>query len=707
MAKTNNRQSSRVSVRADLSTTSRRTPTLTIEYLPTDQLHPNPQNPRFHSDKQIEQIANSIRAFGFNMPIAINAENQVVGGNGRLEAARRLGHLNVPTIKLDHLTLEQQIAFAIADNRLTENSKWNQTLLAEQIKFLSELDLSFSLETTGFEVGEIDVMIANLTTADEEASDAVLPSAINGIPVSKAGDLWLLDRHRVLCDNSLVDANFRVLMQNHQAAMAFVDPPFICASYGQDLANKHSLDCRTLMTSLWYQRLFLARLAPQKQTLQEFLTTENGFRLATSVGGVLTGRGADFIIIDDPLKPDEALSETQRKAVNDWFDHTLYSRLNDKRTGCIIIIMQRLHQDDLVGRVLEQEHWDQVRLPAIAEDNETHIIESRYQTREFHRAAGEALHPEREPVALLKHLRQTLGEYNFAGQYQQQPAPLGGGMVKAQWFRSYVPGEEPSKFDLIFQSWDTANKSTELSDFSVCTTWGAKNKKLYLLNVFRKRLDYPNLKRAVREQAQLFKPQNILIEDKASGTQLIQEMIQECVYGATRYEPTMDKIMRLHSVTSTIENGFVYLPTEADWRVAYLHELTTFPNGKHDDQADSTSQALDWVKGRTFKLPLARYFVRMALRNGWPVEQWMLADANAEEAENGPLVCPQCNEACFAQYGFDCHCRQCGHMWKRPNRFSNEGVPTCTLEDGRVVEWDERLGLWIDPESLETFPLGE
>jgi predicted phage terminase large subunit-like protein len=360
--------------------------------------------------------------------------------------------------------------------------------------------------------------------------------------------------------------------------------------------------------------LFSTRLSPQKQYVQEFLTTQNGFRLATSVGGVLTGRGADYIIIDDPLKPDEALSETQRRAVNEWFDHTLYSRLNDKRTGAIIIIMQRLHQDDLVGHVLEQEDWHLVRLPAIAEEDEAHLIRSRYRTWMARRKAGEALHPEREPLPVLEHLRRTLGEYNFAGQYQQSPAPLGGGMVKTQWFKAYAPGEEPSKFDMVLQSWDTANKSTELSDFSVCTTWGRKNKKFYLLHVLRKRLDYPDLKRAVREQADRFRPSNILIEDKASGTQLIQELIRECVNGVTRYEPTMDKVMRLHSVTSTIENGLVYVPTEADWLAGYLHELTAFPKGKHDDQADSTSQALDWGKLWPARLPLEEYRERYLLR---------------------------------------------------------------------------------------------
>ncbi len=120
-----------------------------------------------------------------------------------------------------------------------------------------------------------------------------------------------------------------------------------------------------------------------------------------------------------------------------------------------------------MGHVLEQEHWEHVRLPAIAEEDEAHIIGSCYQIRTVRRSAGEALHPEREPLDLLGRLRQTIGEYNFAGQYQQRPSPLGGGMVKAEWFKYYVPGQEPSKFDLVFQSWDTANKCTELSDFSV------------------------------------------------------------------------------------------------------------------------------------------------------------------------------------------------------------------------------------------------
>ena len=169
-------------------------------------------------------------------------------------------------------------------------------------------------------------------------------------------------------------------------------------------------------------------------------------------------------------------------------------------------------------------------------------------------------------------------------------------MVKAAWFRSYAPNERPDSFDRVVQSWDTANKATELSDFSVCTSWGISGKELYLLDVLRRRMEYPELKRAVREQYERLRPSVVLIEDKASGTQLIQELIEEGLHAVTRYQPQLDKVMRMHAQTAMIENGFVHLPKEAGWLAEYLHELTIFPNGKHDDQVDSTAQMLDWFK---------------------------------------------------------------------------------------------------------------
>ena len=326
----------------------------------------------------------------------------------------------------------------------------------------------------------------------------------------------------------------------------------LCVSYAQDLADKLARDCRSIMMSPWYRQIFRTRLAAHRNAVQEFITTRQGYRLATSTGGVLTGRGADIILIDDPLKPEEAISKAQRQACNEWFVHTLYSRLNDKRHGAIVIIMQRLHEDDLVGHVLGQEAWEILSFPAIAEADEEHRIETILEPKCFRRRQGEALHPDREPLETLDRIRRTIGEYNFAGQYQQSPAPLGGGLVKAEWFKRYRENEVPERFDRIVQSWDTANKATELSDFSVCTTWGASGKNLFLLSVFRRRLEYPALKRAVREQQSLFGASVILIEDKASGTQLIQELITEGCHGATRYQPTGDKTMRLHAQTALV-----------------------------------------------------------------------------------------------------------------------------------------------------------
>jgi predicted phage terminase large subunit-like protein len=395
-------------------------------------------------------------------------------------------------------------------------------------------------------------------------------------------------------------------LKSLSASVAFVafllghDPTtqIICASYAQELSHKHALDCRTIMTSHWYQNLFpRTRLSPERSAVQEFMTTQQGFRLSTSVGGVLTGRGADFIVIDDPLKPDEALSETQRKAANDWFDHTLYSRLNDKRNGRIIVVMQRLHQDDLVGHLLGmEEQWKVIRFPAIAEEDESYVIETPYGMRRFERRAGEALHPQREPLEILKHIREAQGEYNFAGQYLQSPAPLGGGMVKLDWFKTYVPADLPEQFETVLQSWDTASKPGELSDYTACTTWGLQKNNIYLLAVYRKRVGYPELKRAVHEQAAAFNPNTILIEDRASGTQLIQELVGDGMHAIQGYDASMDKIMRMHSVTSTIENGFVHLPEKAAWLGEYQLELASFPKSKFDDQVDSTSQALDWFK---------------------------------------------------------------------------------------------------------------
>lgn len=201
---------------------------LEMIYRPIEQLKVNPVNPRIHSDKQIAQIAQSIEEFGPIVPVLVDRTLQVIAGHGRLLAARLLGLMELPTISIDHLTQDQITAFAIADNKLTENAVWDDRLLAEQFKLLAGAELDFSLDITGFEVGEIDVLIEGLAPASNTDSDSAdtLPDSDNAIPVTHEGDLWMLGPHRVLCGNSLNANSFALLMEERHAATIITDPPF-------------------------------------------------------------------------------------------------------------------------------------------------------------------------------------------------------------------------------------------------------------------------------------------------------------------------------------------------------------------------------------------------------------------------------------------------------------------------------------------------
>jgi predicted phage terminase large subunit-like protein len=408
--------------------------------------------------------------------------------------------------------------------------------------------------------------------------------------------------------STLVSVAFVAWLLGHDPSMQI-----ICVSYSQDLADQFARQCQQIMASAWYSALFpKTKLSRLKQATSEFMTTANGIRIATSVGGTLTGRGADLIIIDDPIKADDALSQAVRDSVNNWYDNTLVSRLNNKVTGAIVLVAQRLHEDDLVGHVLVQEPWQLLKLAAIAEQNEVYEINTVLGPRRFERRTGEVLHPAREPLAVLVTLRKQMGEFGFSAQYQQAPIPQGGGMIKSAWFRRYGPEDQPATFDVILQSWDTANKATELSDYSVCLTIGLKGPKIYVLDVHRERLDFPALKKAAIARQQAFGAKVVLIEDKASGTQLIQELIAGGHRWVKRYEPKGEKIVRMYAQCAPIENGFFYLPREAPWLAVYEAELAAFPNSSRFDQIDATSQALDWIQARHKEPALITYYRNLA-----------------------------------------------------------------------------------------------
>ena len=365
----------------------------------------------------------------------------------------------------------------------------------------------------------------------------------------------------------------------------------ICASHTIELSRKLAFDWRLVMKTPWYGNIFpRTRLHPDKDTELEGMTTAQGSRLATSVGGTVTGRGGNFLILDDAMNPAEAMSDVRREAVNQWYDGILYSRLDNKAEDVIIVVMQRLHPDDLVGHLLEKEEWVHLDIPAIAECDQAYEIGP---GRVYERRAGEVLQPEHESLETLENIKANLGSYFFAAQYQQNPVPLGGGMIKWDWFGRYCDLPELGSRSQIVQSWDTASKAGELSDYSVCTTWQVKGNDAYLIDVERVRLEYPYLRKRIRDLADEYKVDAVLIEDKGSGISLIQDLKTEglrCI----AIMPEGDKVTRMSAVSARIEAGSVHLPERAPWLQDFETEVLQFPRGRHDDQVDSMSQFLNW-----------------------------------------------------------------------------------------------------------------
>ena len=327
-----------------------------------------------------------------------------------------------------------------------------------------------------------------------------------------------------------------------------------------------------------------------KNTESEIATTRRGYRLNTSIDGTLTGRGGDIIIIDDPLKPADALSDTKRERVNDWYYNTLLSRLDDKVSGAIILVMQRLHVNDLAGTLHDaSDEWTLLKFPAIAEEDGTvQIGDLKYHFRNV----GDLLHPVREPLKVLEEFQKLMGSDTFQAQFQQEPVSPRGNMIKRNWVRTYdVPPDRNRFYIQVIQSWDTAAKEGGENDWSVCTTWFVHDRRYYLIDVFRRRLSYPDLRAAAIELARRYNPTKILIEDTGVGMGLIPELNKLGLL-AIAVRPEGNKLARMSIQSAKFEAGNVLLPSFAPWLPELEAELFSFPGVRHDDQIDSISQAL-------------------------------------------------------------------------------------------------------------------
>ena len=406
------------------------------------------------------------------------------------------------------------------------------------------------------------------------------------------------------------------------------------ASYAYDLAERDSVRCRTLIRSDWY-RIFMEtgdwRIVSDQDTKGYYVNTASGFRFSTSVGAQATGWRGDAVIVDDPLSAKESPSKHARQEAIYWWDKVMSSRLNDMNRGARVIIMQRLHEEDLSGHVLAEGGYEHLCLPSEFDPRRRAITyhnvpianpsslpalaaflpgERRELWRDPRTEDGELLFPALFSARVLAQARKDLGSDGFAGQHDQRPAPEGGDQFRKSWWRFWKPDgtaaercprpdgcwEGPAralpKLDGTIISLDAAFKATDSSDFVVFQVWGAAQADRFLLAQVRARMSFTDTLATFRRLGgQWPAARHKLVEDKANGSAIIDTLKSE-IGGIIAVNPEGGKEARAAAVQPQIESGNVYLPDGAPWLGAFVEEFAMFPRGRHDDQVDALTQAL-------------------------------------------------------------------------------------------------------------------
>lgn len=426
-----------------------------------------------------------------------------------------------------------------------------------------------------------------------------------------------------------------------------IDPSmqFLYASYAHTLSMRDSVKCRRLIESPWYQKLWGSKftLVGDSNTKVRFDNTKMGYRIASSVGGTMTGEGGDFLVVDDGNNAKEVGSEVIRTSTNEWWDQVMSTRLNNPKTGRKIIVQQRLHEMDLTGHILAKDNPELVhlRIPMEFEQYNRCITVPTKSTRgkkwsDPRKKEGELLWPDHIGPKELYSLKQSLGsEYVIAGQLQQRPSPAEGGIIKKDWWNWWTESAPP-RCKFVVQSWDTALST--IGCYSACSTWGVFDDdygvpNVVLLDLWRGRVEYPELREMAQRLAKNYHdtdienpmgghiaPDLILVEAKANGLSLIQDLRRAGVM-ATRFDPTKygDKITRARLITPLIECGRVWVPAKPphyNTLRSYAHQMvelaSLFPNAESNDLVDSMSQAFirllnsGWIRHREDDIPLSK-----------------------------------------------------------------------------------------------------
>jgi len=392
---------------------------------------------------------------------------------------------------------------------------------------------------------------------------------------------------------------------------------WLFSSYSATLAIRDSVKCRRLLESGWYRERWGDRfeLSGDQNQKMRFENTATGYRIATSVGGAATGERADIVVVDDPHSVDQAASDAQRKSAVEWWNGTMSTRINDFALGHKVVIQQRLHEADLTGDLIQKGGYELLMLAAEFEPERA--CSTSIGWADPRQEYSELLWPEKVTRMDLEGLKVALGSYRYAGQYQQRPAPAEGGIFKRSWWRYWRPRYMelppvpvrladgtyqdvhsvvlPERFDRMIQSWDLAFKELKTSDYVCGGVWGAIKADRFLLDQKRDRLCMPKTLAAIREtSAKWPRAHAVLIEDKANGPAVIQALRTE-ISGLIAVNPAGGKIARAQAVSPQCESGNVYLPHPhiAPWVDAFIEECASFPAGRHDDQVDQMTQALN------------------------------------------------------------------------------------------------------------------
>jgi predicted phage terminase large subunit-like protein len=454
------------------------------------------------------------------------------------------------------------------------------------------LELTFALLNPGVSLSKGWYLAAIVHALDEISNGSnrrlqitVPPRHLKSITTTVAFAAWMMGR----------DPTYRI----------------ICASYGQDLAVELSRDFRKVVQSGLYRAIFPGTAASiVKDTDTQVRTRQGGGRLAVGVGGAVTGFGADLIIIDDLMKAADASFPEARAKAQRYVDETLLTRLNDKARGAVVAIQQRLHEDDVSAHLTAKGGYRHLDLPAIAlRDEIIPLTHGRVHARRI----GQVLNPERESMEVLEGLRMDLGPRVFETQYQQNPTPADGDVIR--WDRIQFYDEDPidflvdegrRKLSRVVISWDCADSVAATADYSVGTVWGYDGACWRLLDVIQVRLGYADLLARVRSERKRWRADKILVENASVGPAILDMLSQDtrcqsdprhhapwCVRQVIK--PRVGKAERYAMASEPLYSGRAKLPRDAPWLDDLRKEMMGFPNARHDDQVDSLSQFLNWM----------------------------------------------------------------------------------------------------------------